>query len=169
MWAMLSLWGEGRVRGNGCPELEMGSSKFHAALKSRQQVRNSAPASSGGVPPPRRNGSRGETPPLTRRRDARATLSPALRPSLLDAVTVHRPGLESIAEHPAARGQAAIFPQHFHRFVAGEAFERESGGGVTAPHRYREEIGGALMLLQHHRARDLRVRWRDVDALEPKS
>jgi hypothetical protein len=25
------LWGEGRVRGNGCPELEMGSVKFHAA------------------------------------------------------------------------------------------------------------------------------------------
>ena len=25
------LWGEGGVRGNGCPELEMGSVKFHAA------------------------------------------------------------------------------------------------------------------------------------------
>jgi hypothetical protein len=34
------LRGGGRVRGNGCPELEMGSVKFHAAPKPRQRVRS---------------------------------------------------------------------------------------------------------------------------------
>src|ERR1019366_3670949 len=70
----------------------------------------------------------------------------ATRPGLMDAVTMDRPGLESIAESPAARAQAAILPQHLHRFSANEARERESGGRVSAPHCHREEIAGALML-----------------------
>ena len=44
MWVIMSPEGEGRVRGNGCPELEMGSVKFHAAPKPRQRVRSSEAA-----------------------------------------------------------------------------------------------------------------------------
>src|ERR1017187_10303828 len=45
------LRGEGRVRGNGYPELEVGSAKFHATSKPRQWVRSSE-AVNCGMPPP---------------------------------------------------------------------------------------------------------------------
>src|ERR1039458_822673 len=54
-------------RKRGCPK-----SKAGRASKSSAGV---SPAGFGGVPPPRWQGPRGGTPPLTRRRDARATLS----------------------------------------------------------------------------------------------